>query len=143
MTSAEAIGIPNAQREMFPVQVRDPSMAPLEAEKRLMLAVLERAVNDFRTYAIVPTGRGRGLFMEVAAWFHSSTTGPFPAVNRERWHSRCARVGRSGSSATEPAAATSFIFWRAAANARSASGGPATRPRAGQRPPQHTMPTAP
>ena len=42
-----------------------------------MLAVLERAVDDFRTYANVPTGRGRWLFMEVAAWFDSSETGPF------------------------------------------------------------------
>jgi len=77
MTSTKAIVIPNAQRKMCPAQVRDPSVAPLEAEKRLMLAVLERAVNDLRTYAIVPTGRGRGLFMEVEAWFDSSATGPF------------------------------------------------------------------
>jgi hypothetical protein len=76
MTSREAIVIPNAQRSCA-VQVRDPSVAPLEPEKRLMLAVLERAVDDFRTYAIVPTGRGRWLFMEVAAWFQSPATGPF------------------------------------------------------------------
>ena len=77
MTSTKAIVIPNAQRERFPAQVRDPSVVPLEAEKRLMLAVLERAVDDFRTYAIVPTGRGRGLFMEVVAWFDSSATDVF------------------------------------------------------------------
>ena len=77
MTRTKAIVIPNAQRERFPAQVRDPSVAPLEAEKRLMLAVLERAVDDFRTYAIVPTGRGRGLFMEVVAWFDSSATDAF------------------------------------------------------------------
>src|SRR4030095_2702060 len=42
-----------------------------------MLAVLDRAVNDFRTYAAVPTGRGRRLFADVAAWFRSSTDGAF------------------------------------------------------------------
>ena len=42
-----------------------------------MLALLERAVDDFRTYENVPTERGRWLFLEVAAWFDSSETGPF------------------------------------------------------------------
>jgi hypothetical protein len=42
-----------------------------------MLAVLDRAVNDFRTYAVVPTGRGRRLCAEVEAWFHSSMDGAF------------------------------------------------------------------
>jgi hypothetical protein len=35
------------------------------------------AVDAFRTYAIVPTGRGQGLFTEVAAWFDSSATDAF------------------------------------------------------------------
>lgn len=65
------------QHQMLRAQVCECSMAPLEGEKRLMLAVLERAVDDFRTYANVPTGRGRWLFREVAAWFESSETGPF------------------------------------------------------------------
>ena len=65
------------QRDSLSTQLREPSMAPLQAEKRLMLAVLERAVDDFRTYAIVPTGRGRWLFMEAAAWFQSFATGAF------------------------------------------------------------------
>ena len=72
-----AIIIENRQRNIFPAQLRHLSTAPLEAEKRLMLAVLERAIDDFRTYAIVPTGRGRALFMEVHAWFHARATGPF------------------------------------------------------------------
>jgi hypothetical protein len=52
-------------------------MVRLEPVKRLMLAVLDRAVNDLRTYAVVPTGRGRRLFAEVEAWFRSSTDGAF------------------------------------------------------------------
>jgi hypothetical protein len=76
MTST-AIVIRDEQHEILRAHVRERSIAPLEGEKRLMLAVLERAVDDFRTYANVPTGRGRWLFMEVAAWFDSSETGPF------------------------------------------------------------------
>lgn len=52
-------------------------MPQLDPVKRLMVAVLDRAVNDFRTYADVPTGRGRRLFADVAAWFGSSTDGAF------------------------------------------------------------------
>jgi hypothetical protein len=76
MTST-AIVIRDEKHEIPRATARDRSMAPLEGEKRLMLAVLERAVDDFRTYANVPTGRGRWLFREVAGWFDSSETGPF------------------------------------------------------------------
>jgi hypothetical protein len=76
MTST-AIDEPGERNEMLRAQVRERSMAPLEGEKRLMLAVLERAVDDFRNYANIPTGRGRWLFREVAAWFDSSDTAPF------------------------------------------------------------------
>jgi hypothetical protein len=76
MTST-AIVIRDEQDEMLRAQVRDRSGPHLEGEKRLMLAVLERAVDDLRTYANVPTERGRWLFMEVAAWFDSPETGPF------------------------------------------------------------------
>lgn len=76
MTST-AIVIHDRRGQILREQVRERFAAPLEGEKRLMLAVLERAVEDFRTYANVPTGRGRWLFMEVAAWFESSETGPF------------------------------------------------------------------
>jgi hypothetical protein len=65
------------EHDMLRAQVLERSRAPLEGEKRLMLAVLERAVDDLRTYANVPTGRGRWLLGEVAAWFDSSETGPF------------------------------------------------------------------
>jgi hypothetical protein len=72
-----ALALRDEQDETPQTQVRDRSAAPIEGEKRLMLAVLERAVDDFRTYANVPTGRGRWLFMEVTAWFDSPATGPF------------------------------------------------------------------
>jgi hypothetical protein len=75
--ASTAIVIRDEQDEIPPASVRDRSMAPLEGEKRLMLAVLERAVDDFRTYVDVPTGRGRWLFREVTTWFDSSATGPF------------------------------------------------------------------
>jgi len=58
MTSAEAIATPNEQCEILTPQSRDASTADLVPEKRLMLAVLESAVNDFRTYTMVATGRG-------------------------------------------------------------------------------------
>ena len=53
------------------------SVTKLEPVKRLMLAVLERAVVDYRTYATVPTARGRRLFTEIDAWFRSPAGGPF------------------------------------------------------------------
>ena len=77
MTETAESLVRNGQGEILPAQVPDPSMAQLEPVKRLMLAVLERAVNDFQTYAAVPTGRGKRLFTEVDAWFRSSTDGPF------------------------------------------------------------------
>ncbi|MGH7788786.1 MAG: hypothetical protein ACRERC_18085 [Candidatus Binatia bacterium] len=76
MTSTAPV-IRDDRDRMLRAQVRQRSGPPLEGEKRLMLAVLEHAVDDFRTYANVPTGRGRWLFMAVAAWFDSSETGPF------------------------------------------------------------------
>jgi hypothetical protein len=65
------------QHEMLRARVCERSMVPLEGEKRLMLAVVERAVDDFRIYVLVPTGRGRRIFREAAAWFDSSACGPF------------------------------------------------------------------
>ena len=67
----------NGQGEILPTQAPQLSTPWLEPVKRLMLAVLERAVNDFHTYASVPTARGRRLFTEADAWFRSSAGGPF------------------------------------------------------------------
>jgi len=60
-----------------------PSMEPtmlrgaaLQPEKRLLLAVLEDAVTDFKAYATLPSGRGRAIFVEAEAWFES------PAADR-------------------------------------------------------------
>ena len=69
MTNTAAILIPTGEPEIVPARVRDSPMAPGEPEKRLMLAVLERAVDEFRTYGMVPTGRGRRLCRDVAGWF--------------------------------------------------------------------------
>lgn len=69
MTNTAAIFIPTGEPEIVPARVRDSPMAPGEPEKRLMLAVLERAVDEFRTYGMVPTGRGRRLCRDVAGWF--------------------------------------------------------------------------
>jgi hypothetical protein len=63
--------------DLLPTPVPQRPMAQLEPVKRLMLAVLECAVNDLRTYAVVPTGRGRRIFAEIDSWFHSSTGSPF------------------------------------------------------------------
>ena len=42
-----------------------------QPEKRLMLAVLEAAVSDFRKYATASNGLGRRRFVEADAWFRS------------------------------------------------------------------------
>jgi hypothetical protein len=44
-----------------------------QPEKRLLLALLEGAVNDFQNYATASTGRGRRLFADVSAWFGSTS----------------------------------------------------------------------
>ena len=77
MKDAAAISHPSFQPGFSSAQARCRSMASIEPEKRLMLAVLGHAVEDFRTYAFVPTGRGRRLFIEVDAWFRSSAVGLF------------------------------------------------------------------
>lgn len=44
--------------------------APVEGEKRLMLAVLEDAVNSYQRYADSDRVRGRRLFWETCEWFY-------------------------------------------------------------------------
>jgi len=74
--SAERL-VENGQGNLLPAQVPRAFVVNLEPVKRLMLAVLERAVVDHRTYATVSTARGRRLFTEVDAWFRSPAGGPF------------------------------------------------------------------
>ena len=74
--SAERL-VENGQGNILPAQVPHASVTMLEPVKRLMLAVLERAVVDYRTYATVPTARGWRLFTEIDAWFRSPAGGPF------------------------------------------------------------------
>ena len=45
-----------------------------QPEKRLMVAILESAINDLQHYATTPHGRGRRFFIEAKAWFASSAT---------------------------------------------------------------------
>jgi hypothetical protein len=74
--SAERL-VEYGQGNICPAQVLRASVTELEPVKRLMLAVLERAVVDYRTYATVPTARARRLFTEIDAWFRSPAGGPF------------------------------------------------------------------
>ena len=59
---------------------RSATVSPVDAERiataarperRLMLAVLEAAVSDFRKYATAANGLGRRRFVEADAWFRS------------------------------------------------------------------------
>ena len=77
MTGSAETLVGNGQGNILPAQVPRASVTTLEPVKRLMLAVLERAVVDHRTYATVPTARGRRLFTEIDAWFRSPAGGPF------------------------------------------------------------------
>ena len=77
MINAETTLHPTLQYDIFATRVRHPSLADLQPEKRLILAVLEHAADDFRTYAFVRSGRGRWLFMEASEWFRSTATGLF------------------------------------------------------------------
>lgn len=47
------------------------SRGTAQAEKRLMLAVLEAAVGDFQHHATATCGRGRRLFLDAESWFRS------------------------------------------------------------------------
>lgn len=50
-------------------------LSAIEGERRLMLAVLEDAVNVFQKYATAPDRRGQNLFKEVEEWFMERDTG--------------------------------------------------------------------
>ena len=45
-----------------------------QPEKRLMVAILESAVNDLQHHAAASNGRGRRFFIEAKAWFASTAT---------------------------------------------------------------------
>ena len=48
--------------------------AALSSEKRLMLAVLENALDYYRKYIAATDRIGRGLFTEAAQWFESTSS---------------------------------------------------------------------
>jgi hypothetical protein len=66
--------------DILPAQFFRPAAAR-SSEHRLMIAVLEDAVLEFRRYAGEPGVRARRLFGETAAWFASDDTStPFSFV---------------------------------------------------------------
>ena len=46
----------------------------LSSEKRLMLAVLENALDDYQKYVLADDRLGRALFIEAAAWIACTTS---------------------------------------------------------------------
>ena len=78
-----AAGDTSSRREPKPASTRSPEpilasagyvAARRQPEKRLMVAILESAVNDLQHHATAPHGRGRRFFIEAEAWFASTTT---------------------------------------------------------------------
>src|SRR2546427_3157726 len=64
--------------EQFRLQAKTDAFLPA---KRLMVAVLERALGEYETYAARTDWRERRQFAEVEAWFASDDTGwPFSFV---------------------------------------------------------------
>ena len=64
--------------EQFRLQAKTDAFLPA---KRLMVAVLERALGEYETSAARTDWRGRRQFAEVEAWFASDNTGwPFSFV---------------------------------------------------------------
>ncbi len=73
----EPVGSPGLEPEtVLPSQFFDRFQidASLQAEKRLMLAVLEDAVGCFQKYVTASTRRGQRLFSEAEEWFTAPAT---------------------------------------------------------------------
>jgi hypothetical protein len=49
--------------------ITDGTTAPVERERRLVLAILEEAVRSYQRYAFAANRRGRRLFWETCEWF--------------------------------------------------------------------------
>ena len=66
---------------VLPEQFRQAKTEAFLPAKRLMVAVLERAVGEYKMYAARTDSRERRQFGEVEAWFASDDTGwPFSFV---------------------------------------------------------------
>src|SRR5712692_9191199 len=66
---------------VLPEQFRQAKTDAFLPAKRLMVAVLERALGEYETYAARTDWRERRRFVEVEAWFASDDTGwPFSFV---------------------------------------------------------------
>jgi hypothetical protein len=82
MNARSSLAAAVVSHDLLPSQVERRSGAQLQAEQRLMLAVLEDAVLTFQRYAGDPGTRARRLCIETAAWFASNdTAGPFSFVS--------------------------------------------------------------
>jgi len=66
---------------VLPEQFRQAKTDAFLPAKRIMVAVLERALGEYETYAARTDWPGRRQFAEVEAWFASDDTGwPFSFV---------------------------------------------------------------
>jgi hypothetical protein len=83
-TTARSAGVDLEPETILPSQFFSSLQidASLQAEKRLMLAVLEDAVGTFQKYANVDERRGQALFAETEEWFASDDVDwPYSFVN--------------------------------------------------------------
>jgi hypothetical protein len=60
-----------------------------EGEERLMLAVLESAVEDFQKYLLSRRPSGKKLFQEAEQWFLQKDNGGFSPLKVSARHSGC------------------------------------------------------
>jgi hypothetical protein len=59
------------------ILARDRTSASASPEKRLMIAVLRDALEDYQKYAFTHDPQGKRVFEETAGWFDSTSNGWF------------------------------------------------------------------
>src|SRR5262249_10490869 len=72
MDTVESAANRSSSGSFLPPALRHGVGTRLQPEQRLMLAILEAAVDDFQKYARASTGRGRRLFADAERWFASA-----------------------------------------------------------------------
>jgi hypothetical protein len=70
------------------ILARDRTGASASPEKRLMIAVLRDALEDYQKYAFTHDPQGKRVFEETAGWFDSTSNGWFFS-----FHSICENLG--------------------------------------------------